>query len=166
MLDSKSNIEEYIRDFCKEKNYAYQIETNSNTTRYYLVDYGDESKPLRIEVSFRPNNISTECVEKVNGMMVYSVNELAAQKALAYISRDTIEDLYDVSFIVNNYFNELSSHSKARLEDSVFRKGTEQLAYIISTHKSNLIDPAQLEKNFLSAYGILSENLMEKPFNS
>ena len=56
-------------------------------------------KPLKIEVSYRNQQISERDWQIVGGIKVYSIDALARMKANAYNGPDKIRDLYDLSFI-------------------------------------------------------------------
>ena len=112
-------------------------------------------KPLKIEISFRKKDLEDENnsddVKTINGIKVYSINMLCAMKAGAYQSRDKIRDLFDLSFIIDRYYNHLS-HASIHFAQQAFEyKGLEQFDYIVSTQKDDLIDPSKLEENFLKA---------------
>ena len=80
-------------------------------------------------------------------------------KASAYSGRDKIRDLYDICFICNNYWNELSEDVKSFIRIAIEYKGLEQFEYIIKDQKDELIDNKKLEDDFLKMYdklGILS----------
>ena len=98
-------------------------------------------------------------ITKINGILVYNINEICLMKASAYSGRDKIRDLYDICFICNNYWNELSEDVKSFIRIAVEYKGLEQFEYIIKDQKDELIDNKKLEDDFLKMYdklGILS----------
>jgi hypothetical protein len=70
-------------------------------------------------------------------------------KASAYLSRDRIRDLYDVSFICNKYLNQLSEPVKNQIRDAIEYKGLEQFDYLVSTQKDELINESALVDSFL-----------------
>lgn len=158
------NIEQYVKKFCEQNGYSYRIAKDTNTTKRYYINYGNEGKPLKVETSYRPNMASLYEITKINGLTVYTIDELAAQKAAAYVGRDKIRDLYDVTFIVNNHYNQLNSFTKARIEEAFAQKGLENFDYITQTQKDDLINIDQLTEDFLQAYdkvGLLLDDEIE-----
>lgn len=81
-------------------------------------------------------------------------------KANAYSGRDKIRDLYDICFICNHYWENLSEDVKSLIRVAVEYKGIEQFEYIVRDQKDELIDNKKLIDDFLKTYeklGLLSE---------
>ncbi len=152
-LDGKSyNIGEYIAAFCEEKNYQFRIAKDTDTVKRFMIHYGNDSKPLKVEISFRKKNIAPEETTKINGVNVYRINRLCMMKINAYMGRDKLRDLYDVSFISNNYFDELEPATRALLQNALMYKGVEHFDYIVSQQKDELIDENRLAESFLEMF--------------
>lgn len=155
-LDStdKHTIKKIVDDFCKINNYKYRVAKDTDTVKRYMIDYGNElkQKPLKIEISYRQRLIDEERHKKVNNIRVYNIDDLCLMKASAYNSRDKIRDLYDISFICNNYWDELSKQSKTVVRNALEYKGLEQFDYLIRTQKDELIDSDKLASDFLFLY--------------
>lgn len=53
-LDSQNkNIEKYIKDFCEKHNYKYNVKKDTDTVKRYMINYGNDSRPLKVEISYR-----------------------------------------------------------------------------------------------------------------
>jgi hypothetical protein len=63
-----------------------------------------------------------------------------------------MRDLYNLSFITNKYYDQLSSETIFHARDVVENKGVEQLEYLINTQSDNLINNNKLENDFLKMY--------------
>ena len=98
-----------------------------------MLQLDGEAKPLKIEVSYRNKNIEKANVKNVNGINVYSIDQLAIMKAMAYMGRDRARDLFDLAFICDKYFDELSSSTIDVVKEAVGRKGIEQYDFIMHT---------------------------------
>ena len=72
-----------------------------------------------------------EFIKKINGFHVYSIDYLAMMKSMAYIGRDRIRDLFDLSFICDKYFEELTSATIGVIKEAVGRKGIEQFDFLL-----------------------------------
>ena len=107
----------------------------------------------------RPENCPT-----INGIKVYSIEDLALMKASAYSARDTIRDLFDLSFICNNYLSELSEPVVNSIRANVLSKGIEQFDYILATQDDPLIDKDLLAENFLTMHGRFGLLAEGKPY--
>ena len=157
----KENILTYVEKFCKLRNYKFRIGKDTPTVKRCFVNYGNEKKPLKIEVSYRNKNIErANCVE-INDIHVYNVNRLAKMKAMAYASRDKIRDMYDLSFICAGFWDELSKETKESIKDALEYKGLEQFEYILATQPDELINEEELLSGFLQMYdkiGLLSDS--------
>lgn len=74
---------------------------------------------------------------------------MAILKAAAYQQRDKIRDLFDVTFIINEYYSKLSPSSKLVLQNALEYKGLEHFDYIVNNQQDELIDIDKLAENFL-----------------
>jgi hypothetical protein len=83
---------------------------------------------------------------------VYGIEPLCVMKINAYTGRDRIRDLYDLAFICNHFFDELSPQTVALLRSAIEYKGLEQFDYLISTQSDVLIDSNKLAEDFLKMY--------------
>ena len=117
-----------------------------------MIHYRDGSKPLKVEISYRNKVILPDTYQKVNGISVYTIDRLAQLKASAYQGRDKIRDLYDVCFICNNYYSELSESTQNLIRDALSFKGFEHFDYIVNTQSDPLIDKNQLAEDYLKMY--------------
>ena len=70
--------------------------------------------------------------------------------------------MYDVTFICNNYFDQLSPQSVALLRNTVEYKGIAQFDYVVKNQPDVLIDVEKLADDFLNMYDqlglLLDEN--------
>ena len=152
-LDGKSkNIGEIVKGFCETNEFSYRIAKDTDTVKRYMINYGNIGKPLKVEVSFRRREIGAEETTTINGVLVYNLNTLCIMKTNAYIGRYKIRDLYDISFICNNYFNQLTPQTISVLRSAIEYKGIEQFDYIVKEQHDELIDESKLANDFLSMY--------------
>lgn len=147
-----NQIGKFVEGFCKANGFSYRIAKNTDTVQRFMLNYGNEAKPLKIEVSYRNKNISADKYNDINGIMVYKIDAICLMKANAYSSRDKIRDLYDITFICNNYWEQLSETVKDVVKTSFEFKGIEQFDYLINTQKDELIDNSKLADDFLHLY--------------
>lgn len=145
------DILKHISDFAEKRGYDCRIAKDTDTVKRAFVHYGGK-RPLKIETSFRRINIADDEVCKIKGIEVYTIDRLAELKSSAYTGRDKIRDLYDVTFICNNYFDKLSENAKRSICDALEYKGLDQFDYIVNNQKDELIDENRLAENFLSAF--------------
>ena len=152
-LDAKDqNIAEYVVGFCEENQYDFRVAKDTDTVKRYMIHYGNEGKPLKVETSFRRKHIPAEETTKINDVQVYRINPLCAMKVNAYMGRDKLRDLYDITFICNNYFDELQPEIKALLQNALMYKGKEHFDYIVSQQQDDLIDENRLAESFLKMF--------------
>lgn len=161
-LDGRGEeIIDIVDKFCSSHNYNYRVAKNTDTVKRCMIHYNDNNKPLKIEVSARRGIIPESEVTRINGIRVYNINSLAMMKSNAYMGRDKIRDLYDVTFICNNYFDKLSDETKFVMQNAISSKGIEQFDYIVNSQSDDLINPDKLAGEFLNAYdrlGLLMED--------
>lgn len=162
-LDSRNKrMEPIIKDFCDMYGYSYRVAKDTDTVKRYMIHYSESaSKPLKVEISYRRREIDPKEVTIRNGITVYNIDTLCIMKTNAYSGRDKIRDLYDVSFICNNYYDELSEPTKTMLRNAIEYKGVEQFDYIVQEQHDTLIDEDKLAEDFLNMYeklGLLYDN--------
>lgn len=161
-LDGKSkNIENIIKSYCDKKGFTYRVAKDTNTTKRYMINYGIENKPLKIEVSYRRKNIDELEYEDKDNVTVYNINRMCMLKAAAYSQRDKIRDLYDLAYIVNNFYDELSESTLQTVQDALEYKGIEQFDYLVKNSDDDLANSEELFNNALLMYdkmGLISED--------
>lgn len=158
----KQDIKEITRRFCDQFGLTLRVAKDTALVKRCLIDYGNPNKPLKVEVSYRNTQISGEDWQVVNGIKVYTIDSLARMKSAAYNGRDKIRDLYDLSFICNNYFSELSHGTKNSIRDVLSFKGFEQFDYLVATQDDPLIDKDKLADSFLKMHEKLGMLIDEK----
>lgn len=149
-LDSNNinKIKKIVDTYCTKKHYNYRSAKDTDTTKRFFIHYGNIIHPLKIEVSFRSLILNSDCL-KINGIQVYSINKLMNLKLNAYNTRDTIRDLYDITFIAKNYWHSLTPEIKSNLNESLHYKGLEHFDYILYTSNDKLINKDKLTVDFL-----------------
>jgi predicted nucleotidyltransferase component of viral defense system len=149
-LDGRGGgLGEIVNGFCEKHGYTYRVAKDTDTVKRFMINYGNDSKPLKVEASFRRRNINPEETAKINGILVYKIDELCVMKTNAYSSRDKIRDLYDLSFICKTYFDELSDKTISFLRNAMEYKGVEQFDYIMREQKDELVDENKMVEDFL-----------------
>jgi len=149
-----------VDEFCQNNGYASRLAKDTETVERCFVNYGNIGKPLKIEVSYRRKGIPAEEIKIINGILVYDIEPICLMKCAAYAGRDKIRDLYDLTFICNHYFGQLSEQTKAVMRNTVEYKGIEQFDYVIREQSDELIDNKKLSDDFLDMYeklGLLYE---------
>ena len=140
---AKENIVPHVDMYCSVLRIPYRVAKDTNLVKRCILHLADGEKPLKIEVSYRNKIIDKTNVKKVNGINVYSIDQLAMMKAIAYMGRDRVRDLYDLSFICNKYYDELSPQTVALIKESVGKKGIEQYDFVMQTDS----DAASMKNN-------------------
>lgn len=171
-------ILDICHDFAKYYHYDYRDAKNTDTVKRCMIHYGG-TKPLKIEMSARKKIIGSSEKTKINGISVYQLDILALLKASAYQQRDKIRDLFDITFLINHYYDSLQAGTRIVLQNALLFKGFEHFDYITHNQGDELIDKNFLAEQFLLAYdrvGLLSteeekeeieeEYLSDKGFDS
>lgn len=154
-LDSinHSAIQKIVEDFCNKNHFSYRIAKKTDTTQRYYINYGNEGRPLKIEISFRTKMIDKEnmtCIR--NNIRVYQINNIFMMKLGAYNGRDKIRDLYDITFICRKYWDELLPLAKESLIVSLQYKGLDYFDYILKEQTDELINNDKLAEDFLDMF--------------
>ena len=136
---------------------SYRKGKNTDTVKRAFIHYGG-IKPLKVEVSYRLKSISNEEYCKINGIVVYNIQNILSFKLNAFNSRNKIRDLSDIVFIYMNYKKHINKNLIDMLSDAIAFKGIEQFDYLIKNQTDELIDNDKLAENFLSMYYDLGLN--------
>ena len=163
----KQNITEIVRRFSMQNDIEFRILKDTTAMKQRLMDYGKPLHPLTIEVFYRNRNIDlSEALKdwtKINGINVYTIDALARTKAIAHQGLGKIRDLYDLSFICNNYYEKLSYPTRATIRDALSYKGIEQFDYLVATQTDPLIDKDKLAVGFLKIHRKLGLPIDQTP---
>lgn len=143
-----------VKQFCTVNKFSYRTAKDTATVKRYMIHYGG-SKPVKVEISYRNKTIDAQSYGVINGFIVYTIESLLIFKIGAYLNRDKIRDLFDVTFICTNYWNSLSSLSKWQVKAALSQKGLEHFDYIMQTQADDLIDKNYLGDLFLNLYNNL-----------
>lgn len=152
-LDGKEKgLAALVDAFCSKRGFTYRVAKDTPIVERCFINYGNERRPLKIEVSYRRAEIPAREVETINGIKVYVIDSLCGMKINAYAGRDKIRDLYDLTFICNNYFERLSHQTIALLRGAVEYKGIAQFDYVVRNQPDELIDTDKMAEDFLKMY--------------
>ena len=169
-LDSnKSNIKNIVDAYCKNNNYSYYTSKETDSIKKYMINYGNYNNPLEIELSLRNREINNSEVSTIDGIKVYNINTLCIMKAIAYVYREKIRDLYDLTFIVNNYFENLDQQTINIVQKNIEYNGIERLDYLIQSQKDEIINKKKLVVDFVAMsdkLGLLYSNKEREIINS
>jgi predicted nucleotidyltransferase component of viral defense system len=141
-----------VEEYCTLNGYAYRVAKDTAMVERCFINYGNDGRPLKVEASYRRAEIPTNEIKMINGIRVYGIEPLCVMKTSAYAGRDKIRDLYDIAFICNNYYDQLSLPTIALLRSSVEYKGIEQFDYVVRNQPDELIDNDKLADDFLKMY--------------
>ncbi|MDD7385247.1 MAG: nucleotidyl transferase AbiEii/AbiGii toxin family protein [Actinomycetaceae bacterium] len=142
-----------IHDFATSYGYTYSEKKNTPTVQRATIDYGGY-KPLKIETSLRQRAVNPSRTTVINGIHVYTIEQLAIMKANAYLGRDKIRDLYDLSYIVTTAWDKLPDATQDQIREALANKGLGQFDYLLTTNNDPLINTDQLIDRFLAANDI------------
>lgn len=157
---------EIIRRFCTSRRYSFTNTKDTQTVKRYMIDCGIPGTKLKIEVYYRNkaiNNDDSKIYSDPFGknVRVYKLDPITDRKIYAYLYRDKIRDLYDLCFLVKNYYDKLSEPIKSRLSDVFLYKGFEYVGYLVKTQKDSLINGEKLSNDFLDVYDRLGQDIQE-----
>lgn len=145
-------VDNFVKGFSnKYPNISYRIAKNTDTVKRVFIHY-DNTKPLKVEVSYRRKQLNNNEVTIINNIVVYNIETILSMKLNAFNHRDKIRDLYDIVFIYTNYKNYINNNLLCMLRDAVEYKGLEQFDYLVKTQKDELIDNDALASAFLAMY--------------
>jgi predicted nucleotidyltransferase component of viral defense system len=158
-FDSENgDISKIVKAFCKLKGFPEPSEKkNTNKGQKYFIDYGVIGQTLKIETSLRNKFISKDTVVKFDNILVYNIDIIAFQKADALRNRDKIRDLYDMAFIIINYYDKLKDETKEEVSKSLHSKGLKQYDYVIKEQQDEFINNEKMLEMVIKAFDIVAK---------
>lgn len=139
-----------LEQICKANGYQCRQAKATPYVQRAFITYGDPNTPLKVEVSHREKIVDQQSVIMRNGIVTYTISKLCVLKATAYLSRDKIRDLYDLTFISEKYFDQLSPEAKDVLTTAFEYNNLEQFDYLVRTQHDPLIDTSRLQDRCLA----------------
>lgn len=140
-FDAKSNNMNVInrlkthKDF---KSWHFNIKKDTNMTFRVMLDYGALSPlgqyPLKIEVSTRNKILLQQNhlqYKNIDGVNVYSIDELILMKVSAFSGRDKIRDFYDLGFLLEKYPQSFSKESLKAIYQKISYAGSDELNILL-----------------------------------
>ena len=134
-ISSNPNISNDIEKIIKEKNWNYRIAKNIDTVFRVMIDYGGKSDkgdyPLKLEVSSRNSKLLKKGLLKfttINGVNVYTVEELIRMKCSTFSQRDKIRDLYDIGYLLKTFPKQFTQDNLKTVYQNINHKGVDELA--------------------------------------
>jgi len=149
----KSRMYDAVDRFCNERGYSYRVGKDTDTVYRCFIRYQEENiSPLKIEVSFRNVELDKSTIISINGILVYDLNTLTQMKAAAYLQRDKVRDLYDLTFMAEHHFKDFSKETIHFIKRAFEYKSLEQFDYMIRTQPDPYVDTDILETRFLLTF--------------
>lgn len=160
-FDCLTNNMDFTKRLIKHKdfkNWDISIKKNTDTVFRAMINYQANSSlgeyPLKIEVSSRNSiflkNKNLE-YKNINGVNVYDIKELIKMKANAFTNRDKIRDLYDISFLLENYSNSFTSETLFNIHDKLSYSNKDDLELLLMDEFKN----HNLTDNYNKFYGFI-----------
>ena len=119
------------------------LKKDTETTQRYMIDYGETRpngpNPLKIECSLRrkEQNQGENIIEK-DGIRIYTIETVAAQKADLISKRDAPRDIADLHFLSKEFPAAFSREALLQIQEGIAEKGLTYLATIFE--KEKLVD--------------------------
>lgn len=147
--DQQAKPEEYVRVFSRANGYECSSERIGCTLKF-AIRYG-EPEPLEINVCSRRRRISDSEVAIVNGIKTYALESVAQMVLCAYLARNRVRDLHDVSWLVNTHWDKLSQPVRESFALALAEKGFAQFEVAIAEQADEFISKDELLQLYLRA---------------
>lgn len=175
-LDSLScnpNILESLIPVISKNNWNYRVAKDTDTVFRIMIDYRGVSQkgnyPLKLEVSSGNNSLLKKGFLKyknIDGVNVYSIDELVKMKCNTFSQRDKIRDLYDIGFLLKKYPEYFSLDNLKTVYENINYKGLDVLAIQLDGEiRENLLTDIDSDIYVLEIINNC-EDLMDKIVNS
>lgn len=150
LLKEKENFSDIHQFMCSEYKMQwmkfYNEKVNTNT--------------LEMKPTFNKNN------SKINNINSSKIDSVAITKCNAYNRNNNIDDLADLVFIGNTFWETLTKSTKNAIIDVFSYKGLEYVNYLLETKEDDSIDKNKLRDDFLNLFNKLGliEEIEEETF--
>lgn len=152
------------------KEWNLSIKKDTETVFRVMINYGATNErgdyPLKIEISSRNKNLLRENFFKcknINGVNVYSLDEILKMKIRAFDQRDKIRDFYDLSFYLKKNPEKFTEDMLYSFKEKMDYKDLDSLAILLNEEfKKNELKKIDGEKIVLETYDRLEELLIER----
>ena len=113
------------------------------------LEYKDEKQCKK----FIPKSLPTVALScNFSSLSDDDINRLARIKALDYVSSNSIRDLYDLSFVINNYYDKLAVTTIEFVSDLMQYNDLELADYLLAVQHDELVAPEVLIQEFLKMH--------------
>jgi len=138
---------------------------NTNTVKRFKVFRNDSTQGTKVEFSFsllrdkeKIKDLQNNIVSVSPNMSVYSIDGLAQMKIQTFKNRMRARDIYDIGFILDNWYNSLTVETKEEVARLLESFGTvEETLSLVETEFLN--DPKLGEGKFYKTYGRLLDGV-------
>ncbi|WP_027335091.1 nucleotidyl transferase AbiEii/AbiGii toxin family protein [Mycoplasmopsis felifaucium] len=120
------NLKNALINYCKKKNYSWNIKFDTNTKFKIYILYSEINKPIKIETSAR-DLVVAGSYHYSDGYYVYNLVPLARKKLIAFLGRSKFRDIYDILFLIKkgvynkNEISQIKEHFYNNLDlDTLF----------------------------------------------
>lgn len=120
------------------KTWNVYIKKDTDTVFRAMIDYGAKSDkgdyPLKIEVSSRNSKLLKDDLlsyKKIDGVNVYTIEELISMKIHAFSERSKARDVYDVGYLIKSYPDYFTNDQLKGILLNMNHKGLEDLEYML-----------------------------------
>lgn len=142
-----------VEAWAQKNGYHVRVAKNTQTVKRIFAHYGgSEPHAVKIEASMRRATIDESKTRIVDGVRVYNLSELCKQKCAAYQSRSKIRDLYDVTWMCTQKYDELEDSAREAIALALEYRNIDHFDYMIATNTDPLIDTDELELRFLESF--------------
>ncbi|MDR2460597.1 MAG: nucleotidyl transferase AbiEii/AbiGii toxin family protein [Deltaproteobacteria bacterium] len=153
------DLQSIIKEFSQDHDYEFSAFKRTGTIDLYFINYEAGHTPLKIESTYRPLLNFIHRMVKKRDILVFDIESLFTQKLASLSDYNTIRDLYDLFFIVNNYLDYLPLANILILVDLLKYKGDSYLEYILHTQS----DPYLSAEQLMNSYLLMQKTLQRLP---
>ncbi|MDR2844775.1 MAG: nucleotidyl transferase AbiEii/AbiGii toxin family protein [Puniceicoccales bacterium] len=131
---------------------AIRLRKDTDTVRRYMVDFtqGGVLKTLKIEMSLRTEKIAMEDVRTIDGMRIYAIERLIAQKIHASEERAKVRDLFDLNFLLHKHGDGFTRAQLVRLQETTGEPGTLLAKYAADHADDHILQARSLDALVMS----------------
>jgi hypothetical protein len=147
----RKTIQHIISKFCQDNHYDFTIEKDRHSILKLMIHYSHDYTPLNIEVLFINNRRLSSKIHIINGFRVLDINHMCKMKCNAYSSRDKLSDLFELTYIINNYFDKLDPNVLFTIQNALAYKNIDELYYLLEIQQDDSINKKKLEDHFKKA---------------
>lgn len=104
------------------------------------------------------NNNNNDDIINSTSIDLHCINKITYNNLLKFQNKVILVNLYNIIFLIKNYWEKLSDATKDNIKDSFSHKGIDYFEMLLETQSDELIDKEKLQNDFIDIWNKVGLN--------